>query len=232
MIFVGEDWAGAHHDVHVMDETGTRLARKLLSNSLVGLRSQRFLPWLYRRCRPYVMGERPATPIRCAPSIDVCVGCSGLVSAERPSVRSVVQTQVDGPSEVECGGSDAEGEPVGVDTAVSDPAVPVGDDPSDAAFDHGTVPAVVLDAGAGLPLGAGSSEKLVVDTDGEGPATFGAGAAGPDRAAVAASCELGPGGVLVLVRSGIDVWRASLATAFAEEGLALADTEWVHKGTD
>jgi DNA helicase II / ATP-dependent DNA helicase PcrA len=38
-----------------------------------------------------------------------------------------------------------------------------------------------------------------------------------------------PGGVLVLVRSGIDVWRASLATVFVEEGLALADTEWVTK---
>ena len=36
-----------------------------------------------------------------------------------------------------------------------------------------------------------------------------------------------PGGVLVLVRSGIDVWGASLATAFEEKGLALADTEWV-----
>ena len=27
MIFVGDDWAEDHHDVHLMDETGARLHR-------------------------------------------------------------------------------------------------------------------------------------------------------------------------------------------------------------
>ena len=30
MIFVGDDWAEDHHDVHVMDEAGRRLASRRL----------------------------------------------------------------------------------------------------------------------------------------------------------------------------------------------------------
>jgi hypothetical protein len=30
MIFVGDDWAEDHHDVHLMDETGARLASRRL----------------------------------------------------------------------------------------------------------------------------------------------------------------------------------------------------------
>jgi transposase len=37
MIFVGDDWAEAHHDVHVMDETGKRLAARRLLEGLEGL---------------------------------------------------------------------------------------------------------------------------------------------------------------------------------------------------
>jgi len=38
MIFVGDDWAEAHHDVHVMDETGTRLASRRFPEGLEGIR--------------------------------------------------------------------------------------------------------------------------------------------------------------------------------------------------
>lgn len=38
MIFVGDDWAEAHHDVHVMDETGTRLVSRRLAEGLEGIR--------------------------------------------------------------------------------------------------------------------------------------------------------------------------------------------------
>jgi len=38
MIFVGDDWAEAHHDVHVMDEAGKRLASRRLPEGLEGIR--------------------------------------------------------------------------------------------------------------------------------------------------------------------------------------------------
>ena len=38
MIFVGDDWAEAHHDVHVMDEAGRRLASRRLPEGLEGIR--------------------------------------------------------------------------------------------------------------------------------------------------------------------------------------------------
>jgi transposase len=37
MIFVGDDWAEDHHDVHVMDEAGTRLAVRRLPEGLAGI---------------------------------------------------------------------------------------------------------------------------------------------------------------------------------------------------
>ena len=37
MIFVGDDWAEDHHDVHVMDETGARLASRRLPEGLAGI---------------------------------------------------------------------------------------------------------------------------------------------------------------------------------------------------
>ncbi len=37
MIFVGDDWAEAHHDVHAMDESGDRLAARRLPEGLEGL---------------------------------------------------------------------------------------------------------------------------------------------------------------------------------------------------
>lgn len=39
MIFVGDDWAEDHHDVHVMDEAGKRLASKRLPEGLAGIRA-------------------------------------------------------------------------------------------------------------------------------------------------------------------------------------------------
>ncbi len=38
MIFIGDDWAEDHHDVHVMDEAGTRLAWRRLPEGLTGIR--------------------------------------------------------------------------------------------------------------------------------------------------------------------------------------------------
>ena len=37
MIFVGDDWAEAHHDVYVMDEAGSRLASRRLPEGLEGI---------------------------------------------------------------------------------------------------------------------------------------------------------------------------------------------------
>jgi transposase len=37
VIFVGDDWAEAHHDIVVLDESGTRLARKRLPEGLAGI---------------------------------------------------------------------------------------------------------------------------------------------------------------------------------------------------
>lgn len=39
MIFVGDDWAEEHHDVHVMDQAGKRLASKRLPEGLAGIRA-------------------------------------------------------------------------------------------------------------------------------------------------------------------------------------------------
>jgi transposase len=39
MIFVGDDWAEAHHDVHVMDGDGQRLAGRRLPEGLAGIRA-------------------------------------------------------------------------------------------------------------------------------------------------------------------------------------------------
>lgn len=38
MLFVGDDWAEDHHDVHLMDETGTQIARRRLPEGLAGIR--------------------------------------------------------------------------------------------------------------------------------------------------------------------------------------------------
>ncbi|KAF0957388.1 IS110 family transposase ISMpa1 [Rhodococcus sp. T7] len=38
MIFIGDDWAEQHHDVHLMDETGRRLASRRLPEGLAGIR--------------------------------------------------------------------------------------------------------------------------------------------------------------------------------------------------
>ena len=38
MIFIGDDWAEAHHDVYLMDEAGQRLASRRLPEGLAGIR--------------------------------------------------------------------------------------------------------------------------------------------------------------------------------------------------
>ena len=37
MLFVGDDWAEAHHDVHLMNEAGEALARRRLPEGLEGI---------------------------------------------------------------------------------------------------------------------------------------------------------------------------------------------------
>jgi transposase len=37
MIFVGDDWAEDHHDIHVMDEAGLRLSSRRLPEGLTGI---------------------------------------------------------------------------------------------------------------------------------------------------------------------------------------------------
>ncbi len=37
MLFVGDDWAEAHHDIEIVDETGRRLARRRLPEGIVGI---------------------------------------------------------------------------------------------------------------------------------------------------------------------------------------------------
>jgi hypothetical protein len=39
VLFVGDDWAERHHDVHLMDEAGTQLARRRLPEGLAGVRA-------------------------------------------------------------------------------------------------------------------------------------------------------------------------------------------------
>jgi transposase/transposase IS116/IS110/IS902 family protein len=38
MLFVGDDWAEDHHDIHLMDEAGTQIARRRLPEGLAGIR--------------------------------------------------------------------------------------------------------------------------------------------------------------------------------------------------
>ena len=37
MLFVGDDWAEAHHDIEIVDETGRRLAGRRLPEGLAGI---------------------------------------------------------------------------------------------------------------------------------------------------------------------------------------------------
>jgi len=37
MIFVGDDWAEAHHDVYVCDEAGTKLAARRVPEGIAGM---------------------------------------------------------------------------------------------------------------------------------------------------------------------------------------------------
>ena len=37
MLFIGNDWAEAHHDVEIVDETGRRLARRRVPEGIEGL---------------------------------------------------------------------------------------------------------------------------------------------------------------------------------------------------
>ena len=37
LLFIGDDWAEAHHDVEIVDETGRRLARRRVPEGVEGL---------------------------------------------------------------------------------------------------------------------------------------------------------------------------------------------------
>ena len=76
-----------------------------------------------------------------------------------------MEAEVEESSKVDGGGSGGQGEAVAVDAAVADASVPVGDEPGEGAFDHGSVLAVVVEAGARSPVGSCGSEVLVVVGD-------------------------------------------------------------------
>jgi len=45
MLFVGDDWAEAHHDIEIVDDNGTVLARKRLPEGVAGIEAlHAFLP--------------------------------------------------------------------------------------------------------------------------------------------------------------------------------------------
>ena len=125
---------------------------------------------------------------RVAPSLSAPDPLSG---GEGPAVGGVGEAEVEQPTQVDDGGSDAESEPVAFDAAVADTAVAVGDEPGDGPFDEWPPLPVVVDADAGPPVGAGGGEQLVVLPDGEDLAVGVGGATGPQRAAVAARSEAG-----------------------------------------
>ncbi len=89
------------------------------------------------------------------------------VSGDCPGSLVVVEAEVDEPAEVD--GGDAQGElrPVGFDALVTDPAVPVGNDPREGAFDHGPILAVVVDEHATVPCSSRGDEFVVVVGDSE-----------------------------------------------------------------
>ena len=88
-----------------------------------------------------------------------------------------METEVEESSEVDCGGSDAEGLAVAFDAAVADSAVAVGDEPGNGSFDHGPVVAVVGESLTLAPSGAGGGEESVVFADEHRPAGLVRGAA-------------------------------------------------------
>ena len=83
----------------------------------------------------------------------------------------MVETHVAEPSEVDGSDSDAELEPVGLDTAEPNPAVPVRDEVSDPALDQGSVlPVVGNEFGILAPGSPVRSKDLIVFTDQESSA--------------------------------------------------------------
>ena len=55
MIFIGDDWAEAHHDIYLMDDAGARLASRRLPEGLPGIRR---LHELVGRPRPGTRARR------------------------------------------------------------------------------------------------------------------------------------------------------------------------------
>jgi hypothetical protein len=94
------------------------------------------------------------------------------------------------------GGAVMEPEVVGDDAAVGDPAVSLGDQPGDGAFDWGPPSAVfVLPDGVGGSLVAGCGEQFVLGVDVEVAPGLGVGAASAQGAVDAEAFELGGGAV-------------------------------------
>ena len=96
---------------------------------------------------------------------------------DHPVLACVMEAEVEESSEVDCGGSDAEGLAVAFDASVADSAVAVGDEPGNGSFDHGPVLAVVVESLTFAPSGAGIGEESVVFADEDRPAGLVRGAA-------------------------------------------------------
>src|SRR5271168_3273586 len=68
VIFVGDDWAEDHHDVHLMDESGARLASRRLPEGLAGIGEfHQLLAWHGEERERFVTGIEPARGLGVAP---------------------------------------------------------------------------------------------------------------------------------------------------------------------
>ena len=90
-----------------------------------------------------------------------------MSGGEVPAAGGVSEAEVEEASQVDGGGADAESEPVAFDTAVADSAVAVSDEPGERAFDQWPPLPLVVEMGAGPPIGPGGGEEFVVLADAE-----------------------------------------------------------------
>ena len=62
VVYVGDDWAEDHHDVHLMDEAGERLAARRLPESAAGVTA------LHALVAEHASGPGEVSPTSCAPT--------------------------------------------------------------------------------------------------------------------------------------------------------------------
>jgi hypothetical protein len=89
-------------------------------------------------------------------------GVSTRDSADCPAMFVAVEAQVDEPAQVDRGDPHCELCPVLVDASIPHSAMPVGDDPRYAPFDHGPVLPVVGHERLVVPCSSGGNKLIVV----------------------------------------------------------------------